>query len=307
MRTRTIALFALALAALLSTSVQAGAATRIGSDCPMTGTSATSLGLPGTSPISSYLVPADGVIVNWGSNVNATSATEVLIVATQLGPTQFRVDAASIASLVPPGVNNVPARIPVKAGQMIGSATSMLHCADVGSSVRVEMSATPTAVGSVHTPAAILTSSKLALFADIEADGDHDGFGDETQDKCPQLAAYQTTCPAPLLGATVIASGNSVTTWLTTDLATTAQASASVKLPASRTAKAKTLTFAASPVSTSPGALTKVTLRYPSSLKRALAKLSARKSLKLNVQIVADGILLDTTKKFTVKLRGSKR
>jgi hypothetical protein len=31
----------------------------------------------------------------------------------------------------------------------------------------------------------------------VEADADHDGFGDDTQDQCPTNASVQTTCPVP--------------------------------------------------------------------------------------------------------------
>ena len=36
--------------------------------------------------------------------------------------------------------------------------------------------------------------------ADIEADADKDGFGDETQDQCPTDATTQGPCPTPQCG-----------------------------------------------------------------------------------------------------------
>jgi hypothetical protein len=41
------------------------------------------------------------------------------------------------------------------------------------------------------------TGERLNLSAVVEPDADHDGFGDVSQDACPQSAATQTACPAP--------------------------------------------------------------------------------------------------------------
>lgn len=42
------------------------------------------------------------------------------------------------------------------------------------------------------------TNGDLQYSADVEADADHDGYGDETQDLCPTEAAiYLTACPPP--------------------------------------------------------------------------------------------------------------
>ncbi|HEY3434625.1 MAG TPA: hypothetical protein VGK41_03135, partial [Solirubrobacterales bacterium] len=46
-----------------------------------------------------------------------------------------------------------------------------------------------------------VTEARVPLAAVIEPDADNDGFGDETQDACPQSAAFQTPCPVVTLDA----------------------------------------------------------------------------------------------------------
>ena len=43
----------------------------------------------------------------------------------------------------------------------------------------------------------VSTSGELLVNADIEPDADHDGYGNETQDRCPTDATAQGTCPPP--------------------------------------------------------------------------------------------------------------
>jgi len=46
-------------------------------------------------------------------------------------------------------------------------------------------------------PASTSIGQELLLNADVEADKDGDGFGDETQDNCPSVANDQTSNPCP--------------------------------------------------------------------------------------------------------------
>ncbi len=104
-------------------------------------------------------------------------------------------------------LNTFPARIPVKAGDqpaiwitpMIGSACYYTAGAAAGDVVAFRGGSHPEpAVGSAYpTPTTIGGSALLDLSAQLEPDVDGDGFGDETQDSCPQLQSTQVPCPAP--------------------------------------------------------------------------------------------------------------
>ena len=46
---------------------------------------------------------------------------------------------------------------------------------------------------------------RVNIFAVLESDADHDGFGDETQDQCPTNASTQGPCPvAPVTPVTTV-------------------------------------------------------------------------------------------------------
>ena len=51
--------------------------------------------------------------------------------------------------------------------------------------------------GQAAVPVFFLATTSFAYNADVEPDADHDGFGDETQDKCPTDASTQDSCPPP--------------------------------------------------------------------------------------------------------------
>lgn len=51
-------------------------------------------------------------------------------------------------------------------------------------------------------------STRIVLNADVEPDIDVDGFGDETQDGCPQRADVSGVCPPPRIGKPTYSKGN---------------------------------------------------------------------------------------------------
>ncbi|MBI2690872.1 MAG: hypothetical protein HYX29_02830 [Solirubrobacterales bacterium] len=55
-------------------------------------------------------------------------------------------------------------------------------------------------------------STRIVLNADVEPDIDFDGFGDETQDGCPQRADVSGACPPPVIGTPVYSKGSFIFT-----------------------------------------------------------------------------------------------
>jgi len=147
----------------------------------------------------------------------------------------------------------------------------------------------------------------------IEPDADKDGFGDETQDKCPQSATVQTTCPplapsAPLvLDALGLARKGAVSVLVAASLQTPVTVDGAVKLPGgskqAHSSAAATLTAPSQTVV--PGAIAVFKLRFPKVLKATLAKLPRRKSLTVRVtargQNPAGAVTIES---LAVKLRG---
>lgn len=290
-----------ALATLLVLAGPAGAATRIGNTCTASGAGAALIADP---PLGT--AAADGVITSWGVGFPTPGAyTSELVVLTPAGANNWTIAQVTGTIALITGLNATAARIPIKAGQLIaqhGTPSATLCPATTTTAIQ---GATPSlAVGSAVTTAAVPAMASATIWADIEPDGDGDGYGDETQDGCPQSAKFQVACPKPKLGAVIAGTSRSFQAWVTTDFSTTASAKGSVKLPSA--AAAKTVTFKSKSVKTAPGSFTKVTLKYPSSLRRALSKLRSSQKLTLKVTLSADGVLLDGTKKFTLRLRGTR-
>lgn len=303
-----VCVFAVAL-----TASTANAATRIGSDCPVEGGVANTIAFQLGTPADVYRVPSDGVIVAWGTNSTFTAYPSSLVVATPTAPNNYRIDAFESQTVSAFTVNRFAVRIPVKQGQVIGNYNYRFTCTGSGGAITETSDNDGISLGETKSTVPQATPNvKLAIYADIEADADRDGYGDETQDGCPQRADVHAPCPAPTLGAALIGPSKysgapkSISAWVTTDFATTVVATGSAKI-ATGHGKSKTVAFSSKNLATLPGVLTKTTLALPQTLRKAIGKLSKRKSTKLVVTLTADGIAADTSKSFTIKLRGTKR
>lgn len=297
--------FVIALS-LATVAAPAGASTRIGSTCGA------------DSDASNYVVAdsatgtalSGGVVTKWGLNSlsGATYYSANLLVLSPNGtPNGYSVASVTAALPVKLGANAIASRIPIKPGQVIGiwGEAAALTCSGGSTTARAFAAPTLPAAGATLPPA-LAISNVPALFADIESDVDGDGFGDESQDLCPQSAQLQIACPTPVLTARTISTRKAFKARVSADVAATIAASATLKLPAKKKKKAKILTLKSKRINAIGGVKTELTIKYPKTLKTALAALSKKKSLKLKVSITAAGLLSNDVEKITVKLRGTK-
>ncbi len=215
------------------------------------------------------------------------------------------------------GVTTADARLPVQAGDKLG-----LH----GQPFSFEGSPVPGLTAYCSEAQGILgavagdvgqgstmefpevTEARVPLAAVIEPDADGDGYGDETQDKCPQSAATQSECPAVVLDAFAVPKKNAVIVVVGASIPGPVSVSASAKLPelagkasVSAVAKLKKVTH-----NVIPGKLRYFALKYSSSLKRALVDLPKGKKLKLKITASATNVAGQVSKdKTTLSLKGS--
>ena len=200
-------------AALLVTPALAQAATTIGQVSPPglgitcnTGGGSGELVQLLNATGNGYAVPAGGgVITNWSTaasggvgtirlrvysaDSNATSITPVA----ESDPVEFAPD--------PAGAH--PTRIPVKGGEHIGfavSATGGTGCA-FANNANADVVVVSRSIGPLNQAkpialpdAAAQSTALLSIAAGVEADADGDGYGDETQDRCPSQAATHDAC-----------------------------------------------------------------------------------------------------------------
>jgi hypothetical protein len=144
---------------------------------------------------SAYTVPADGIIMSMSTNTPTAGKHYTFKVLRPSGA-GVTVVASSAAITEVAGANTVTMNAAVKAGDFIGFYSSDgADCAisvSGGGSVAVKTAAGgDPAVGATIVPDGA-APAQLALAATFEPDADHDGFGDETQDSCPNDPGIHT-------------------------------------------------------------------------------------------------------------------
>jgi hypothetical protein len=309
MRKRRVGAIAGVLAAVcLVGAPSASAATEFGDNCVANGgaptytfVSLSAVGdpLPLTAPIS-------GVITQWKSNLGPTLPPSGLSAAMTVvrptgGPLQFTVVGQSATSPLTLGLNVFPARIPVLAGDRIGltGAFAPVYC-QTGNPADV-MGIIPQVVG----PGSTVTLKgepgyRTPVSAVLEPDADHDGFGDETQDLCPQSAAFQTACPPVSVDASTVVKKGSVLVLVSVDSGAPVTVIGTAKLGKGKVAKLSGGTQTAA-----PGKITRFTLKFSKKLKDKLEGLSPKQRLTLKVTASATNVAgLVSTDKLKVKLKG---
>jgi hypothetical protein len=269
-------------------------------------------------------IPSAGVITSWTYSLNGTIpgeevVTEMLkVFAPAAVPGQLTVVGES-STRVLGGTTTSPARIPVQSGDLIGSALTItdeggveagaLFCKteDPGDEI-AKVAGAPT-VGATVAPLATATGFQNPITVTVEPDADGDGYGDETQDKCPTDASTHEACPPPkvapppaapiTLSDSAAARKGLVTVSLTASAQATVTVGGSVKL-----GKGKSVKLSGGTQIVAPGSLAKFTVLFPAKLKTALKQTPKSKKLSLTLSASAPGA---TSTSLKVKLPGQEQ
>jgi hypothetical protein len=251
----------------------------------------------GTLPLAT---PTGGVITAW--KVNSAFPTPVFERMAAFRPTaepgSFQVVGESNEETVKQGLNIFSTRIPVQAGDRFGpigiEVDSPVYCFTGNEGDHTWAYNGSVGVGSSHTFIAS-TQVRVALVAVIEPDKDGDGYGDETQDKCPQSAAYQGPCPAITLEAFPIALKRSVLVLVGASETSSVQVFGQVGWKprhkggalASKTSKPSDhlstgviVGLSGGTQTVNPGQVARFNVKLPKSVKRQLRQVPPDKSLK---------------------------
>jgi len=308
-----------ALAALSAIAAPgASAATEIGDSCaasaPTTGGTAVQLGVGGGNPLP-ISAPTSGVITKWGLNI----AIPIPVVGERLkvlrpgaGPNEFTVVGETPVETVHTGSNSFATRIPIQAGDRlggtgIGPTQAIFYCPSADAADMLGAVSGDPPVGSIQTLPPV-TNARLALTATIEPDGDGDGYGDETQDKCPQSTSLQTDCPVVVLDSFAVPGKSKVVVVVGADIESPVTVSASVKLPkagkkakVSATAKLTKVTR-----TVTPGRFSRFALKFPTGLKQVLDELPTGKKLTMKITATATNLAGKVSEDATtLKLKGA--
>lgn len=250
--------------------------------------------------------PSAGVITKWKVNVvpfPGTLPQTLKVLRPNSGAKTVQVVGEASGSVVG-GSNSFEARIPVQAGDRLGlfegGAVGPLLCETPGLSVLAGFEGGP-GVGTTVPFVEIPTEARVPVVAVVEPDADNDGYGDETQDKCPQLASVQTECPVVKLDlSSAIKKKGSVTVLLTASSEARVKVSGTVALGKGQKAK-----LSGKAQTVKPGKISRFTLKFPAKLKEKLADLTTKQSLQLKVTASATDLVGRVTKdKLKVKLKG---
>ncbi|MDX6610654.1 MAG: hypothetical protein QOF85_2579 [Solirubrobacterales bacterium] len=326
---RAVGLVGTVLAIALSGGPAATAATEVGDECVGNTAEGPYSLIPEARASASALplaTPTGGVVTSW--KVNSARPEPVPERMAAFRPTgtagTFQVLGESSDENVNQGLNVFSTRIPVKAGDRFGpvavTVDSPLFCATGNNGDQTWSFNGSVGTGSTHTFAAGV-QVRVPMLAVIEPDKDGDGYGDETQDKCPQSAAYQGECPTITLDAFPIVLKRSVLVLVSASSASSVQVFGQVswKLKpkgSARSSKASpggkltglTVGLAGGTQTVTPGEIGRFNVKLPKSVRRRLGRIPPSQSLK--AQLTASTIDLAgrvASKVLTVKLPGQDR
>lgn len=227
MSNRMIGLRSAALAAVLSgclvllTAGWASAATTIGQN-GAGGSGTTGAGTfvqTGTGVgVPSYVVPAGGgVITSWSFRAGNTAGEQDRLKVVRRTATAnefFVVGEGALETMTQSTLNTFLVRIPVRAGDFLGLFTdgndSTVPTHTTGNTdayiATVDPPLNTTFTGTPESS----SGEAYNVSATVEADADHDGWGDETQDKCVGVTGSVQGCPKADLSITKTANARTV-------------------------------------------------------------------------------------------------
>jgi hypothetical protein len=264
------------------------------------------------NPLSAT-APVSGVITRWTFNVVPIPAgilSQTLKIFHPTGtPNQYQVTGESAPAPISSGLNTFSARISVQAGDRIGSSGTAsgkvitVYCETENEGDRVGAVLGSPTVGSTATFAEEVGKLQNPITAQIEPDADNDGYGDETQDKCPQSAVTQVACPVVALSTSSSVRKGLVTVLVTASSQAAVTVGGTVKL-----GKGKTATLSGGTQIVAPGALAQFTVLFPKKLKDALKSLSRKRSLTLSLTASAPNVVgAPTVSALSLKVKGQKK
>jgi hypothetical protein len=256
--------------------------------------------LPGAAPTS-------GVITQWKVNLISApvSIPQTLKVLRPTGPNTAQVVGEASGTVVG-GSNVFNTRIPVQTGDRLAifgtSSFGTLFCEIASKSVLLgAYEGTGGGPGSTVSFIEFVEPARVPVSAVIEPDADNDGYGDETQDKCPQSASFQGECPKVKIDiGSVVKKKGSVVVALTATNEASVNVVGAVKLGKGKKAK-----LSGGKKTVKPGKITRFTLKFPANLKAAFGQLPHGRSLSLKVAASAKDLIGRVTKdQVKVKLKG---
>lgn len=334
----SVAVLGLATAALGTGS--AAAFTEVGNNCTAEGFPASDITIlqvekAPESPLP-IIVQEPGIATKWRVNIPDVAvetgiSLRMIVFRAGGNPGEYRAVARSTSEQLGSGQNVFETRLPVEIGDRFG-----LHVSGAPGGLICETESSADIIGGAEGDVPIGTTSEfmsvpnrqVPLSAIIEPDEDGDGYGDETQDFCPDDSSEHGPCPQPdpapvvispvisppplvpnpQLDAFVIRGKRALTILATTNAAAQVRARGLVALPG--TGKRRTrrvVRLALDPHVVLPGQLARIRLPFNRLLLKILRSRRAGQKLTARIPITATNTVGAVTRTLTVKLPGQKK
>jgi hypothetical protein len=256
--------------------------------------------IPATSPSTgvitkaTLLLPAEAGVGPYPVKVKTVRATGL--------PGSYTVISESGVINTAGGSQTRDVRLPVRAGDLLGlGGPGALVCETGNVADTVALFDSDVTPGTTAVATGTDDSTSVPVVVTVEPDVDKDGFGDVTQDLCPQSAAVQTACPKLKLDIFAVGQGGSVLALVGTSTP------AKVKVTGSAQVNGKTVKLSAKPKTVKPGTFGRFKLTIPAELRAALAKLPPSRAIKVTFVARATDITGKRVKdKTSLLLRGTR-
>lgn len=314
MRSRLVVVLTATAALLVAGSGTASAATEFGDTCSAEAAapgpytlmtlSSPATDLPLTAPVSGVITK-----VKVKNSIPFPFSVPTLVKLLQPAGGDNYIVVNQVTVQVGNGQTVADARMPVQAGDKLGLHGTefsyegsppegfSLYCDEVPGTLGAVLGDVGVGSTANFSPA---TEGRVPLAAVIEPDADHDGFGDETQDACPQSAATQGPCPLIVVDAVPLAGKGAVKVYVAASTESPVTVTGTVNL-----GKGKKATLNAAPKTAYPGKIISVNLKFNAKLKKRLQELEPSKKLTLAITAsaanIAGQVTVDQAK---VKLKG---
>lgn len=314
------ALTILAVSLLCAQTATAG--TEVGGDCVANASAEDLTVVAFSRPANPFplSVPAAGVVTRWKIQVEPgrdllPQRLTVLRAGKRAG--EFLAVDESETRLVESGANEFRARISVRPGDRFGLSgfTGTYFCdggTDISWAYDGEVSIEETK------PFKLREGVGTPVTALIEPDADKDGYGDETQDRCPESAKFHREACSPVrLRLRAEARKRSIRVRVAADMEVSAQVFGQVgwgfkakgkRSPGHSKPTRLIVGLRGSTKDVAPGRPAEYGIALPRTVKRRLARITTREFLRAEITVLAtdaDGALAERRK--VVRLKGWER
>jgi hypothetical protein len=270
--------------------------------------------------VSPLVKQSRAVITSWNVRVGpglGPLAQQLSVFRAVNGGAEYTKVAESAIETFGVGSEAVATRIPVQIGDYVGlhGPLETFVCDGPEEEATSALFEGGIALGETK-PFKAASGVRSPVSSTVELDADGDGYGDASQDACPESAATQIYCPVVTLRASASAEKSSIWVRVTTSSEATVRVSGQVVWRNAPKPEHARSSARAIPVSVGitggtrtvmPKKVAQFQVKLPKSVKRRLGRLRPGNSLKASLTASATDLAgRIVTKALTVRLRGQK-